>query len=191
MTETNGHGKKGNSAETPAMGRPTYRTPDCKQRIITTLAIGLNLKTAAAYAGISYSTLASWRASDPDFLKATEEARAKAVISPTAKVVEVMRNEPLFEEDKNGTVKKDAAGKPVLKRDKRGKTVHRYSTAEQLAMVKWFLERRSDEFKLKTETKVEVGSLDDDAREIAKLIEDMDRNVLAADRRHVNGVSRN
>jgi len=165
------------------VGRPSYKNEETVRRIVTTLAIGLNLKTAAAYAGISYSTLANWRATDPEFLKETDEARARAVISPTAKAIEVMRNEPLLDEDKNGTIKKDADGKPLLRRNKKGELVRPYSTAEQLSMVKWFLERRAEEFKVKTEQKVEVVSMDEEAEQIAKLIAGMDQNVLAADNR--------
>ena len=70
----------------PRVGRPTALTPEVAQVLIDSLRAGNFLETAAAFAGISVSTLRNWlragrRGSTPelaDFYRAVTQARAAA-----------------------------------------------------------------------------------------------------------------
>lgn len=151
--DENGESKK------PKMGRPTVRDEDVTRRVISTLGIGLSLKTAAAYAGVAYRTLARWRETDPEFRQATEEARANAVVAPTAMIVKIMKNEI----ENTGT-----PSKPIMKR--------RYTSAEQMKATMWFLEHRCEEFRPRATLEV-AATAEDGAKDLYSMVAEMRGSV--------------
>jgi len=158
-------------------GRPTLRTAENRRRILAALQRGALYRTAAAAAGMSGECFRAWRADEDEFSVECERAKAQSVLTPMDKVVEVMRNEP---------VPRKRNGKDVMLRP--------YSEAEQLRMIRWFLEHRSDEFKTERVdlARIAAESTDETAKQIAVIIDAMDDNVLNRDGfGTTNGVSRN
>jgi hypothetical protein len=58
-------------------GRPSKRTPEASVIICRAVRLGFDLKSAAQVAGMSYSTLADWRAQDAEFSEALEKAQGE------------------------------------------------------------------------------------------------------------------
>lgn len=55
------------------MGSTTKKTPERVAIILEALAKGMSMKSASKHAGVSYSTVAEWRANDEEFFIACEK----------------------------------------------------------------------------------------------------------------------
>ena len=66
------------------MARPSRLTPQAEAAIIQAIAGGNTRKTAAAYAGVTDTTLYRWLATKPEFRKSIEKAEADAIAASVA-----------------------------------------------------------------------------------------------------------
>ena len=66
------------------MGRPTKRTPEVEGKLFAALAVGMNNRESAMFAGVDPATFRRWRAEDDDF-RAECEGHQAATIQRIAK----------------------------------------------------------------------------------------------------------
>ena len=62
------------------MARPSKYTPETVKRIMQAIGTGAGYKQAAAYGGISYDTLNTWRQEFSEFSEALKKAEAEALV---------------------------------------------------------------------------------------------------------------
>lgn len=58
-------------------GRPTKRTPEARERILTAVRLGVSFEIAAKAAGVSEDLVREWRRTDSTFYEDCEKARAQ------------------------------------------------------------------------------------------------------------------
>lgn len=68
------------------MARPAKYTPEVRARILQALRLGATYELAAAYGGIHYDTLRTWRETKPAFSVALKEAEAVAAVGWLEKI---------------------------------------------------------------------------------------------------------
>lgn len=68
------------------MGRPTKRTPEREQRLLSALRDGNTRQASCAYAGISEHTLARWLERYGDFAEAVKKGEAAAEMRHVATI---------------------------------------------------------------------------------------------------------
>ncbi len=62
------------------MGRPTKKTPERVDAILADLERGATIRSACAAAGVGETTLATWRASDPELAERMEQATSRCAV---------------------------------------------------------------------------------------------------------------
>jgi hypothetical protein len=68
------------------MGRPSKRTAEREERLLTALAAGNTIRASCIYAGIGVQTMADWRERSRDFRDAVEKAEADAEVRFVAQI---------------------------------------------------------------------------------------------------------
>jgi transposase len=59
-------------------GRPTLNTPETRNAILNSLAIGNTVEDSCRAAGVGYSTMRAWAVADQEFQEQIEKAQAQA-----------------------------------------------------------------------------------------------------------------
>jgi hypothetical protein len=68
------------------VARPSKYTPERVERFLQAVKLGSTYRLAAAYAGISHETYATWLDTKPEFFAAVKEAEGAAVVGWLAKI---------------------------------------------------------------------------------------------------------
>jgi transposase len=125
----------------PRGGRPSKFTHEVREKVLSALRGGNYLETAAAYAGISVSTLHKYLAegrqpgAEPDyanFAASVDEAIATAEVTEVAMIRRAASPQTQVVRDSDGSVVRDGEGKPMIE------VVHRGNWQA----AAWILERR-------------------------------------------------
>ena len=75
------------------IGRPSTRTKEQESQIFKILAIGLSERTATEFAGVAWSTFASWKKREEDFATKIAQKKANAKTFVAGRLYEEIQGE--------------------------------------------------------------------------------------------------
>lgn len=142
------------------MARPTKRTPETEQTLLTVLAAGNTRRAACAYAGISEDTLGRWLVADADFAGRIRQKEIEPLIQSIGRIRQAAQGGAVLKETTVTTTRPDGTSQT--------RTIREYSRPEWTADAWWAERKYAEDFGRKDTLRIERDRIIEDTRQLAR-----------------------